>query len=79
MVDFNFDMKEEFVKFIHCLSGVTGEGLFSISQKSISDLSLDIMNCRGQFYDGAGAMAVHTKGLSSRILNLNEKAIFTHC
>ncbi|XP_065662764.1 52 kDa repressor of the inhibitor of the protein kinase-like [Hydra vulgaris] len=37
------------------------------------------MNCRGQSYDGAGAMAGHTKGLSSRISNLNEKASFVHC
>ncbi|XP_065645741.1 52 kDa repressor of the inhibitor of the protein kinase-like [Hydra vulgaris] len=37
------------------------------------------MNCRGQSYDGAGAMAGHTKGLSFRILNLNEKASFVHC
>ncbi|XP_047129556.1 52 kDa repressor of the inhibitor of the protein kinase-like [Hydra vulgaris] len=37
------------------------------------------MNCRGQSYDGAGAMVGHTKGLSSRILILNEKATFVHC
>ncbi|XP_065652805.1 52 kDa repressor of the inhibitor of the protein kinase-like [Hydra vulgaris] len=28
---------------------------------------------------GAGAMSGHTKGLSSRVLNLNEKAIYVHC
>ncbi|XP_065642801.1 52 kDa repressor of the inhibitor of the protein kinase-like [Hydra vulgaris] len=37
------------------------------------------MNCKGQSYDGAGAMSGHTKGLSSRALNLNEKAIYVHC
>ncbi|XP_065671596.1 52 kDa repressor of the inhibitor of the protein kinase-like [Hydra vulgaris] len=70
---------EEFVKFIHCSNGVTGEGLFCVLLKVMSVLSLDIKNCRGQSYDGAGAMAGHTKGLFARILNLNEKAIFTHC
>ncbi|XP_065664810.1 zinc finger MYM-type protein 1-like [Hydra vulgaris] len=37
------------------------------------------MNCRGQTYDGAGAMSGHTKGLSSRVLNLNKKATYDHC
>ncbi|XP_065658564.1 52 kDa repressor of the inhibitor of the protein kinase-like [Hydra vulgaris] len=78
-VDSKFDIREEFISFLHCTNGVTGEGLFDILLKSISDFSLDIMNCRGQSYDGAGAMAGHTKGLSSRILNLNEKASFVHC
>ncbi|XP_065642336.1 52 kDa repressor of the inhibitor of the protein kinase-like [Hydra vulgaris] len=78
-VDSKFNIREEFISFLHCTNGVTGEGLFDILLKSISDFSLDIMNCRGQSYDGAGAMAGHTKGLSSRILNLNEKASFVHC
>ncbi|XP_065662565.1 52 kDa repressor of the inhibitor of the protein kinase-like [Hydra vulgaris] len=78
-VDSNLDIKQEFVKFIHCSNGVPGEGLFSVLLKSMSVLSLDIINCRGQSYKGAGAMAGHTKGLSACILNLNEKAIFTHC
>ncbi|XP_065651011.1 52 kDa repressor of the inhibitor of the protein kinase-like [Hydra vulgaris] len=55
-VDSNLDIKEEFVKFIHCLNGVTGEGLFRVLLKSMSVLSLDIINCRGQSYDGARAI-----------------------
>ncbi|XP_065671304.1 52 kDa repressor of the inhibitor of the protein kinase-like [Hydra vulgaris] len=78
-VDSKFNIREEFISFLHCTNGVTGEGLFDILLKSVSDFSLDIMNCRGQSYDGAGAMAGHTKGLSSCILNLNEKASFVHC
>ncbi|XP_047134683.1 52 kDa repressor of the inhibitor of the protein kinase-like [Hydra vulgaris] len=78
-VDSKFNIREEFISFLHCTNGVTGQGLFDILLKSISDFSLDIMNCRGQSYDGAGAMVGHTKGLSSRILILNEKATFVHC
>ncbi|XP_065675831.1 52 kDa repressor of the inhibitor of the protein kinase-like [Hydra vulgaris] len=78
-VDSKFNIREEFISFLHCSNGVTGQGLFSVLLKSISDFSLDIMNCRGQSYDGAGAMSGHTKGLSSRVLNLNEKAIYVHC
>ncbi|XP_065665394.1 52 kDa repressor of the inhibitor of the protein kinase-like [Hydra vulgaris] len=44
----NLDIMEEFVKFIHCSNGVTGEGLFSVLLKVMSVLKLDIINCRGQ-------------------------------
>ncbi|XP_065658916.1 52 kDa repressor of the inhibitor of the protein kinase-like [Hydra vulgaris] len=78
-VDSKFNIREEFISFLHCTNGVTGQGLISVLLKSISDFLLDIMNCRGQSYDGAGTMSGHTKGLSSRVLNLNEKAIYVHC
>ncbi|XP_065658729.1 52 kDa repressor of the inhibitor of the protein kinase-like [Hydra vulgaris] len=78
-VDSKFNIREEFISFLHCTNGVTGQGLFCVLLKSISDFLLDIMNCRGQSYDGDGAMSGHTKGLSSRVLNLNKKAIYVHC
>ena len=37
------------------------------------------MDCRGQGYDGAGAVAGHINGLSAHILQINSKAIYTHC
>ncbi|XP_065675661.1 52 kDa repressor of the inhibitor of the protein kinase-like [Hydra vulgaris] len=78
-VDSKFNIREEFISFLHCTEDDTGQGLFNVLLKSISDFSLDIMSCRGQSYDGAGAMSGHTKGLQSRVLNLNEKAIYVHC
>ncbi|XP_065662589.1 52 kDa repressor of the inhibitor of the protein kinase-like [Hydra vulgaris] len=54
-IDSKFNIREEFISFLHCTNGVTGQGLFSVLLKSISDFSLDIMNCIGQSYDGAGA------------------------
>ncbi|XP_065664828.1 52 kDa repressor of the inhibitor of the protein kinase-like [Hydra vulgaris] len=43
------------------------------------DSGLDITNCRGQGYDGAGAVAGTKKGVAARILKLNNKALYTHC
>ena len=78
-VDNEFNIHEEFFRFIHCKEGLSGEGLFKIVTKAIADLDIDINDCRGQSYDGAGSIAGYKKGLSARILNINNKAIYTHC
>ena len=45
----------------------------------IADLKLDVLDCRGQGYDGAGAVSGHINGLSAYFLQINYKAIYTHC
>ena len=45
----------------------------------IRNLGLEISNLRGQSYDGAGHMAGKKSGVSSRILKLNDKALYVHC
>ena len=47
--------------------------------ESINDLTLSIEDCRGQGYDGAGAVAGHVNGLAAHILRLSKKALYTHC
>ena len=56
-VDADFNIQENFVKFIHLKSGLSGEQLSKNILDAIADLGLDIQDCRGQGYDGAGAMA----------------------
>ena len=69
------EVTEEFVGFIHCSEGLTGEALASVILKRLKELGLDIMDCRGQGYDGAG----EKKGCASRITCINCKALYTHC
>ena len=78
-VDEKNNIREDFVQFIHCDEGLSGSDLSEVLLKKISFFGLDINNCRGQGYDGAGAVAGKRKGLSAHILRLNEKAIYTHC
>ena len=78
-VDKNYNVREDFIRFIHCEEGLCGKDLASILLKTISDLKLDINDCRGQGYDGAGSVAGKVKGLSAIILRLNKLAIYTHC
>ena len=78
-VDSNFNIREDFIKFIHCKWGLAGADLAAVILKALADLSLNIEDCRGQGYDGAGAVAGHVNGLSAHILRLNQKALYTHC
>lgn len=79
-LDEEFNIREEFFRFVHCDEGLTGQALASVLLKCLSEeLTLDIQHCRGQGYDGAGAVSGHINGLSARISQRNKKAIYTHC
>ena len=65
---------------MHCSDGLSGQGLFTTITKCLkNDLELDISDCRGQAYDGAGAVAGKNKGLSTLITAVNSLALYTHC
>ena len=78
-VDNELNIREDFIKFLHCRWGLTGADLAAVILKALADLFLNIEDCRGQGYDGAGAVSGHINGLSAHILQLNRKAIYTHC
>ena len=75
----SLEAREEFMGFVHCSEGLTGKGLSSVILKKINKLGLDIMLCRGQGYDGAASMAGEKNGCASHILQVNSKALYTHC
>ncbi|XP_065675892.1 52 kDa repressor of the inhibitor of the protein kinase-like [Hydra vulgaris] len=70
---------KNFLWFIEYKSGTTGLSLAQNIISATDDLGLDIQKCRGQGYDGAGAMSGKLKGISSRVKLINSKAIFVHC
>ena len=69
-VDSSLDIQGDFVSFVLCENGLTGEKLASVLIKKIDSLSLEIENGRGQAYDGAGNVA----GPKSGLARLNSKA-----
>ena len=73
------NIREDFIRFVDCQWGLSGADLATTVLKTLHDLRLNVQNCRGQEYDGAGSVAGHINGLSAHILRLNEKAIYTHC
>ena len=78
-VDEENNIREDFIRFIHCKDGLSGEKLAKVITSTIDNLSLDIKYCRSQGYDGAGAVAWHINWCSAHILWLNKKALYWHC
>ena len=78
-VDSNSNIREDFIQFIHCKWGLAGKDLAAILLEALAAFSLDFNDCRGQGYDGAGAVSGHVRGLSTLLLNINPKALYTHC
>ena len=58
---------------------ITGEVLFNTIHKFYKRSNLDLMDLRGQCYDGASNMSGILKGLAGRILEGNPKAVYLHC
>ena len=73
------DICEDFVKFIQSKSGLTGKNLYNKVTEALSSFGVDLQYCRGQGYDGAGAVSGHVNGLSALILREHSKALNTHC
>ena len=75
-VDKNGNNHEEFIKFILCVSGAA---ITKSITTEIRSLGLDIQNCRGQAYDGAGNMAGKYQGTAARIQLEYPLALYVHC
>ena len=71
-------IKEDFIRFIEC-EKVDAASLVGYLKIALKDLSLNFSHIRGQGYDGAGCMAGHKSGVSTRILKENPKALYFHC
>ncbi|XP_046863349.1 uncharacterized protein LOC124457103 [Xenia sp. Carnegie-2017] len=78
-VDSSMNVKEEFMCFLHCKWGLSGQHFSKLILETLEKFALPIMDCRGQGYDGAGAVSGHINGLAAHILRTNPKALYTHC
>ena len=74
-VDRDFNIREDFVGFLHCESGLTGLDLSKLVLAAFENFGSTFKDCRGETYDAAGNIAGHLSGLSARLLVLNQKAI----
>lgn len=78
-VDKTFSIREEFLEFVPCKLGLSGEAVAQTILNTLHELDLPIDDCRGQGYDGAGNMAGQLSGAAARITARQEKAIYVHC
>ena len=72
-------IREEFLGFLPCKQGLTGEAIPTTIKDLFHEQNLAIDNCRGQGYDGAGNMAGKPSAVVTRIQEVNEKAFYVHC
>ncbi|XP_028416928.1 uncharacterized protein LOC114541141 [Dendronephthya gigantea] len=72
-------IREEFLGFVPCKKGVSGEAVAATIEEFLRDQNLPIDDCRGQGYDGAGNMAGRLSGVAARIQETNKKALYVHC
>ena len=77
-VDDEEEIREDFLGFVQC-EDTTGKTLADKIVQSLPDWGLEVENSRGQGYDGAANMTGKNKGVKSRILERNGKALFFHC
>ena len=73
------EIKEQFIEFLSCKNGVTGEALSALIISSLQKHGLDVNLLRGQGYDGAGAMAGRVSGVAARIQQQCPLALYVHC
>ncbi|CAB4012011.1 52 kDa repressor of the inhibitor of the kinase-like [Paramuricea clavata] len=79
-VDNSKIIRESFLGFCHLSNGSTGVAIKNEILKEIKDFGLHIKLCRGQGYDGAGAVAgIYNHGTAALIRSEYNKAIFVHC
>ena len=55
------------------------ETLFTLIKDCLIRFALPIGKCRGQAYDGASNMSGHLVGVSARVQQCEETAVFVHC
>ena len=78
-VDKNSTIREEFVEFVHCKDGISGESIAGKIVETLERCSLEMTNCHGQGYDGAGNMSGKYIGASSIIRRQYTLAVYIHC
>ena len=76
--DKSCQIREEFIQFLECESGTSGQESYLKVVNAIRSLGRENSNLRGQGYDGTGNTTGEKSGVSSRILKLNDKALYVH-
>ena len=78
-VDGGNNIREEFVGFFECNHGTSGQAVANLITEAVTELGLNLNDCVGQCYDGAGNMAGVTKGAAAIIRKTYPKAVYVHC
>ena len=78
-VDSTSRIRESFLGFYQCNEGLSGKAVSAKILETVKELGLDMNNCRGQGYDGAGNMAGKCTGAATLIQKKYSQALYVHC
>lgn len=71
-------IKEHFLGFLEA-EETTGESLSALILKTLQELNILFVDCRGQSYDNGTNMKEKRKGVQARLLEINSRALFVPC
>jgi len=77
-VDETLTVHEDFVELCLLPKGDAAT-IVKVILDTLLRFQLPINDCRGQCYDGASVMAGSVSGVSTRIAEMEERAVFVHC
>ena len=72
------NIHERFIGYVHA-SKLDATSLGQYILTTLSSMHLDINNCIGQCYDGASVMSGQCVGVSAKIKERTEHALYVHC
>ena len=78
-VDATNSIREEFVEFILCDTGTSGNAVAGKILEALEEYGLNVDYLRGQAFDGAGNMAGKYRGAAAVIQSTCPKAVYVHC
>ena len=76
--DFDVVIHEHFTEFI-VVKISASSALTKLLLQRLTEMGLDIQNCKGQGYDNGANMAGKKNGVQKRVLELNAQACFVPC
>ena len=77
-VDDSMEVHEEFIG-LHSLESTTADTIFITIKDILLRMGAGIQNFRGQCYDGASSMSGQKSGVAKKIMELDHRALYTHC
>lgn len=77
-VDSDLEVHEEFAG-LYQIPDITADTIVHVLKDCLTRMNLQWSRCRGQCYDGAANMSGHRSGVSTQILSLEPRALYTHC
>ena len=77
-IDTALTAHEEFMG-LYCVPQTDANTIVTVIKDSLIRFDLNLSNARGQCYDGAASMSGKKSGVAKQIMDIENRALFTHC